>query len=128
MLAISRNAPLMAQLMTELGQKLQGQNVHFTQSTEIYFEVTHAEATKGLAVQHLAEEVLGISPKEILAIGDNFNDLEMLQYAGVGVAMGNAPPEVQARADWVTGDVEEDGVSLALTKFCLGTTPAIPLG
>ena len=125
MLAISRNAPLMAQLMAEMGQKLRGQAVHLTQSTEIYFEVTHAEATKGLAQKHLAEDVLKLDPHEILAIGDNFNDVEMLKYAGVGVAMGNAPPEVQKVADWVTADVEADGVSQALAKFCLDSTPAL---
>jgi hydroxymethylpyrimidine pyrophosphatase-like HAD family hydrolase len=55
-----------------------------------------------------------------MAIGDNFNDLEMLRYAEMGVAMGNAPPEVQSIANWVTIDVEEDGVAIALQKFLLG--------
>ena len=54
-----------------------------------------------------------------MAIGDNFNDLEMLQYAQIGVAMGNATPEVKAIADWVTIDVEEDGVAIAIQKFLL---------
>lgn len=118
MLAISRNAPLMANLIGDLAQRHRSADVHLTQSTEIYFEITHAQATKGLAVQHLAEELLGLAREEVLAIGDNFNDLEMLQYAGVGVAMGNAPQPVQAVADWVTGDVEADGVREALIKFC----------
>ena len=43
----------------------------------------------------------------------------MLRYAEIGVAMGNAPPEVQAIADWVTIDVEEDGVAIAIQKFLL---------
>ncbi len=120
MLAISRNPSLMAKLMAELGQRHNSQDVHLTQSTEIYFEVTHPQANKGLAIKHLAEEVLGITPGEILAIGDNFNDLEMLKYAGIGVAMGNAPRDVKAVADWVTADVEADGVTQALEKFCLG--------
>lgn len=119
MLAISRNLTLMEKLMAELGQHHSCQDVHLTQSTDIYFEVTHPQATKGLAVKHLAEELLGITPGEVLAIGDNFNDLEMLQYAGVGIAMGNAPREVKDVADWVTADVEADGVRQALEKFCL---------
>jgi hydroxymethylpyrimidine pyrophosphatase-like HAD family hydrolase len=54
-----------------------------------------------------------------MTIGDNFNDVEMLQYAGIGVAMGNAPSEVKAIANWVTLDVEQDGVAVAVEKFLL---------
>jgi hydroxymethylpyrimidine pyrophosphatase-like HAD family hydrolase len=60
-----------------------------------------------------------LTREEVLAIGDNFNDVEMLQYAGLGIAMGNAPAAVQTVADWVTTDVEEDGVKETLIKFCL---------
>ena len=59
----------------------------------------------------------GIPPEEVLAIGDGENDLSMLQYAGVGVAMGNAAPEIQRRADWVTSRVEQGGVARAIRHF-----------
>jgi hydroxymethylpyrimidine pyrophosphatase-like HAD family hydrolase len=54
-----------------------------------------------------------------MAIGDNFNDRELLTYAGIGIAMGDAPPEIQSLADWVTADAEADGVAIALEKFLL---------
>jgi hydroxymethylpyrimidine pyrophosphatase-like HAD family hydrolase len=53
-----------------------------------------------------------------MAIGDNFNDLEMIRYVGLGVAMGDAPPP-SAAADWVAPGVEADGVAAALEQFLL---------
>jgi hydroxymethylpyrimidine pyrophosphatase-like HAD family hydrolase len=54
-----------------------------------------------------------------MAIGDNYNDLEMLIYAGIGVAMGDAPDGVSDRADWVAPSVEADGVAVAIERFIL---------
>jgi hydroxymethylpyrimidine pyrophosphatase-like HAD family hydrolase len=54
-----------------------------------------------------------------MTIGDNFNDLEMLHYAGIGVAMGDAPEPVKQAADWVAPGVEQDGVAAALEQFLL---------
>ncbi|MFN9175101.1 MAG: Cof-type HAD-IIB family hydrolase [Synechocystis sp.] len=119
LLAISENNVLIQRLITDLRQYYSPQEVHLSQSTEIYFEITHPYANKGLAIQHLTEEVLGLKAENVLAIGDNFNDREMIKYAGIGVAMGNAPDPIKAIADWVTDDVEVDGVKLALEKFCL---------
>ena len=53
--------------------------------------------------------ILGVSPADVLAIGDGNNDVEMLRWAGRGVAMGQAPPDVVAAADAVTGRIEHDG-------------------
>ena len=64
-------------------------------------------------------EVIGIANEETLAIGDHLNDLEMIQAAGMGIAMGNALPEVKAIANWVTDSVRQDGVASALRKFVL---------
>ncbi|MFM1841737.1 MAG: hypothetical protein RLZZ490_470 [Cyanobacteriota bacterium] len=118
LLAISQNNQLIQSLITELRQQYSPQDVHLTQSTDIYFEITHPQANKGLAIQHLTEDILKLKPENVLAIGDNFNDREMLKYAGIGVAMGNAPDPIKAIADWVTDDVEADGVKQALEKFC----------
>ena len=52
-----------------------------------------------------------------MAIGDNFNDLDMIEYAGLGIAMENAPDEVKAQADFVTTSNAEDGVATAIEKF-----------
>jgi hydroxymethylpyrimidine pyrophosphatase-like HAD family hydrolase len=54
-----------------------------------------------------------------MAIGDNFNDVEMLEYAGLGVAMGNAPDGVKAIAKWVAPGVEQDGAAAAIEAFIL---------
>jgi hydroxymethylpyrimidine pyrophosphatase-like HAD family hydrolase len=55
----------------------------------------------------------------VMAIGDNHNDVEMLAYAGWGVAMGNAPDAVKAQANWVAPSVDEDGVAAAIDRFVL---------
>jgi len=52
-----------------------------------------------------------------LAVGDNDNDVEMLRWAGVGVAMGNSSAAALAAADWVTAAVEQDGAALALERY-----------
>ena len=60
---------------------------------------------------------LEIAPADVLAIGDGFNDVEMLQWAGRGVAMGQAPDELVAVADAVTGTVAEDGLATELARY-----------
>jgi hydroxymethylpyrimidine pyrophosphatase-like HAD family hydrolase len=71
-------------------------------------------------VSYLAEELLALRPENVMAIGDDFTDIEMLEYAGIGVAMGNAPAAVKACADWVTTTIEQDGVLKALEKWVVG--------
>ena len=85
-------------------------------------EAFHRTVNKRLAVSYLAEGIMGLRPENVMAIGDDFNDIEMLRYAGIGVAMGNAPPAVKASADWVTTTVEEDGVAAAVEKWILNPT------
>ena len=57
----------------------------------------------------------------MIAIGDGFNDLSMIEYAGLGVAMGNAATEVKERADHVTASNDENGVARVIYKFVLKT-------
>ena len=64
-------------------------------------------------------ELAGIRREEIIAFGDAENDLEMLQFAGIGVAMGNGAEEVKAAADYVTADIDDDGIEKALKHFGL---------
>lgn len=61
----------------------------------------------------------GWKPEETIAFGDSENDLEMLRFAGIGVALGNAEPEVKSAADYVTDDIDEDGLAKALRHFGL---------
>ena len=64
-------------------------------------------------------ELMGIAPEEIIAFGDAENDLDMIRFAGIGVAMGNASEEVKAVADYVTEDIDDDGIEKALKHFNL---------
>ena len=73
---------------------------------------------KGDGLRRLAL-LLGIDLSEVMAVGDNLNDLEMLDVAGLGVAMGNAAPETRARADYVTASVDDEGVARAIERFIL---------
>ncbi len=63
-------------------------------------------------------EILGIKREEIMALGDGGNDVCMIKWAGLGVAMANAVPEAKAVADYVTLTNDEDGAALAIEKFC----------
>ena len=75
--------------------------------------------TKAYGIQLLAQE-LGIEQAEVMAIGDEENDLSMIAYAGVGVAMGNAISAVKEAADVVTATNEEDGVAKIVSEYVLG--------
>ena len=59
----------------------------------------------------------GISREETIAFGDGENDMEMLEYAGIGVAMGNAEEKVKQCADYVTGDTDKGGIPSALRHY-----------
>jgi len=83
-----------------------------------YLEVTAQGVSKGRALRSVAE-FLGVSMDQVLVIGDAPNDISMLTEAGLAVAMGNAPPEVQAAATVVAPTIQEDGVAWALRRFVL---------
>jgi len=82
-------------------------------------EVFHPTVNKRLAVSYLAEEIMALRPENVMAIGDDFTDIGMLEYSGIGVAMGNAPAAVKACADWVTTTIEKDGVARAVERWIL---------
>jgi Cof subfamily protein (haloacid dehalogenase superfamily) len=85
-------------------------------SKPTYLEVMDTRGSKSNAVKFISER-MGLTPSEIIAMGDNYNDREMIQFAGMGVAMGNAPEEIKAAADYITDTNNNDGVRLALEKF-----------
>lgn len=78
-----------------------------------YLEITHHGVDKATALLALGQQ-LGITPADMVAIGDGENDLALLRLVGLGIAMGNASPSVQAAADWVTDTNNRDGVALAI--------------
>ena len=79
-------------------------------------DITSAMADKANGIRAIADR-LGIDISETMAFGDGGNDESMLRAAGVGVAMGNALDSVKAHADYVTTDVDNDGVWNALKHF-----------
>ena len=95
-----------------------GGKLQVTVSKPIFLELTHIHATKGNALKQLGS-MLGIPREEIIAIGDSYNDLSMIEYAGLGVAMGNAPDPVKASAQYVTSANDEDGVAEVVERFVL---------
>jgi Cof subfamily protein (haloacid dehalogenase superfamily) len=90
-----------------------GGKLYVTQSSYDILEFLHPAVSKGNALRTIAED-LAIAPEEIMAFGDNHNDIGMLQFAGLGVAMGNAHVEVKEAADYVTLSNAEDGVAVAI--------------
>jgi len=119
LLTLSNNIPLLSDLLDKLSHRYPDTDLYLTRSVEYFVEATHAQANKGEAVRYLAEELLDLKPDQVMTVGDNFNDLEMLRYAGLGVAMGDAPAAVKQAADWVAPGVEQDGVAVALEQFLL---------
>lgn len=116
-LALCEDTTIIDQLLGSLRQQYTPAELYLTKSVATFFEATHPGANKGTGVRYLAESILGLAAHNVMAIGDNFNDLEMLEYAGLGVAMGNAPKDVQAIANWVAPGVEEDGAAAAIEAF-----------
>lgn len=111
-----------AELQTELQQVLPGRWRAYTVggATPEYglLELFHGACSKAAALRRLARH-LGIERRQVMAIGDDINDIEMLNWAGAGVAMANAPPEVKQHARWQTGSNDEDGVAEAIERIAL---------
>jgi len=93
-----------------------GDKLNMSKSKTTYLEVMSLASSKTKAIEFLLERY-GIKQNEIIAIGDNYNDKEMIEFAGVGIAMGNAPDEIKKVADYVTDTNNEDGVAKALNHF-----------
>lgn len=87
-------------------------------SSPIFLELLDNEVNKGAGVSLIAEH-LGIKQQEVICIGDAENDVAMIKYAGLGVAMGNAIDEVKEVADYITLTNEEDGVAHVIEKYIL---------
>ena len=96
----------------DLARELIGKRLTVVASGTEAVEVTAAGVNKATAVAEL-----GVPPEQVVAFGDYPNDIPMLQWAGLGVAMGNAHPEVIAIADEVTATNDEDGVALVLERL-----------
>lgn len=99
-------------------RSLFGSEAYVTKSKPNYLEFMNREGTKGHALRFLAAHY-GIPMGETIAMGDAMNDREMIEAAGLGVAMANAVPALKAIADYVTLSNNDDGVKHVLDKFVL---------
>lgn len=84
----------------------------------VHLDFWRKDITKATGISKLVE-ILGTSMEHVYAVGDGFNDIQMLQEAGVGIAMGNAHPDVQQYADFVTKSYDQDGIEYAMKYFGL---------
>lgn len=108
-----------AEYYDEIWNRLSGmEELLLTSSIPGNIEINRASCTKGAALHALATH-LGIDRSEMMAVGDGGNDVAMLEYAGVSVAMGNAIPEAKQAAKFVTDTNEEDGLAKAVERFLL---------
>lgn len=87
-------------------------------SAPFFVEFINKHGDKGVGLKALAKH-LNVKQEEVIAMGDAGNDLAMIEYAGLGVAMGNATEEVKKAADYVTLSNEEDGVAAVIKKYVL---------
>lgn len=95
-----------------------GSEARLIQTEPDLLQITRRSADKGAAVALIAAR-LGRAAHEVLAIGDAENDLGMLRFAGASAAVANAPPHVQAAAQWVAPRNDDDGVVAAMRRFGL---------
>jgi Cof subfamily protein (haloacid dehalogenase superfamily) len=99
-------------------QQACGASVSAARSQPYYLDVTHPKANKGEVVR-IMSDLLKIPPEEIATIGDMPNDVLMFEKSGISIAMGNASPEVQKAATYVTTSSEDEGFANAMEKFIL---------
>lgn len=114
---------LMGYLESEIGDRGKVLRMSPKGSDVSFLEVVSPLCSKWNAVAFLAGS-MGVSREGIMAIGDNYNDVDMLLSAGIGVLMGNAPDELKSLGLYITSSNEEDGVGIAIERFVLG--PFIP--
>ena len=104
-------------------QRAGGTHISAARSQPYYLDVTHPQANKGQVVLSISR-LLNIPAAEIATLGDMPNDVLMFKKSGVSIAMGNASPEVQASATYVTSSNEDEGFAKAIEKFVLNAHAA----
>ncbi len=111
-----------AVLETELREKY-GAVASIYRSEPFFIEIMPKNVDKGSSLDKMLETI-GMTKEDAICCGDGFNDVSMIQYAGVGVAMGNAQPAVKEAADYITKTNDEDGLVQVIDKFILaGSEP-----
>lgn len=110
---LAREADILPALVARFGEA-----IYLTRSHPRLIEGMARGVNKGQGLIQLCQ-LLQIDPQRTLAIGDNDNDIPLLQTAGYGVAMGNASPGLKAIADWIAPAIEADGAAVALEQLLL---------
>lgn len=101
----------------EVQEELRGlEDARICSGMELNIEINHSGVNKGNALKKIAD-LMGMPQKYILGCGDGGNDIELLQTAGIGIAMGNAQEAVKKAADFVTKSNDEDGAAIALEQY-----------
>lgn len=101
-----------------------GETLNLYRSKATYLEIAHRSISKRTALQILLDQVYPIGWGDIVAFGDNFNDMDMLEAVGLGVAVGNAQEAVKAIARHVAAAGKEDGVARTVARLLAGDDPA----
>ena len=112
-------------ILEKVEEKLQREfagSLSIMRSKPFFLEFMEEGISKGTSLNSLIQQ-LGISREEVIAIGDSNNDLSMIEFAGLGVAMGNASEFIKAQADFVTDTNMNDGVAKVVEEFVLKTVP-----
>lgn len=99
-------------------QQAFGEQLYVVRAARQFLEVMNPNAGKGQALQDLASK-LALAPDEVMAIGDEGNDVAMFNFAGTAVAMGNGTAEAKEHANFVTNSNDADGIALAFEKYVL---------
>jgi Cof subfamily protein (haloacid dehalogenase superfamily) len=115
---VSADFEILAQCERDVRAALAGQ-ASVARSQPYYLDITHPLANKGVALSELAN-LLSVPLAEIAVIGDGGNDVAMFERSGLSIAMGNASPQVQQAADFVTDTNREEGFAYAVERFILG--------
>jgi Cof subfamily protein (haloacid dehalogenase superfamily) len=105
-------------LLRDKLKKIFKESLNIYMSKPTYLEIMPKEASKTSAIEFLLKKY-NLDRTRIIAIGDNYNDIDMIEYAGLGIAMGNAPDCVKEIADYITLSNDEDGVAYAIMKYIL---------
>lgn len=113
--------PEIAEVYEKELQDLYGDTLSIYRSEPFFIEVMPRNVDKATSLDYMLSSV-GLTKENVICCGDGFNDLTMIQYAGIGVAMGNAQEEVKAAADFITKSNDENGIVTVIDKFILATT------
>ena len=106
------------QLLYKKISSISNEDINVYPSKPTYLEIMAKDVSKTSAIEILCKK-FNVERSQVMAIGDNYNDIDMIEYAALGIAMGNAPIKVKEHADEVTFTNDEDGVAKALEKHLI---------